>query len=153
MIDAYVLARTIHILSSGVLFGSGAAIAFFMLMGWRSGSVGDFYFAARFTVLADWLFTSSAVIIQPASGLALAHLTGLPLDTPWLLAAYGLYLFIGACWLPVVWIQIQVRKDLAGAGLVSSRVRRLIRVWFLLGWPAFTALIAIFWLMIAKPDF
>ncbi|MBR9825665.1 MAG: DUF2269 domain-containing protein [Alphaproteobacteria bacterium] len=149
----YVLLKLIHILSAGVLFGAGAAIAFFMLMGWRSGNVSAFYFAARFTVTADWLFTSSAVIIQPLSGLALALHLGYPLTAPWLLASYALYLFVGACWLPVVWIQLQVRSELSHAGEeIPVRIQRLMRYWFILGWPAFTALIGIFLLMIIKPE-
>lgn len=153
--DLYVLARLVHILSACVLFGSGAAIAFFMLMAWRSGERAGFALAARHVVLADWLFTASAVVIQPLSGIALAHLAGWPLTAPWLLASYGLYGFIGACWLPVVWIQYRVRDRLAAAEgeAVPPEVHRLMRIWFVLGWPAFAALIGIFVLMIVKPGF
>ncbi|MBO6765625.1 DUF2269 domain-containing protein [Maricaulis sp.] len=151
--DLYVIARLVHILSACVLFGSGAAIAFFMLMAWRSGERAGFALASRHVVLADWLFTASAVVIQPLSGIALAHLAGWPLTAPWLLASYGLYGFIGACWLPVVWIQYRVRDRLAAAEgeAVPPEVHRLMRIWFVLGWPAFAALIAIFVLMITKP--
>ncbi len=151
--DLYVIARLVHILSACVLFGSGAAIAFFMLMAWRSGERAGFALAARHVVLADWLFTASAVAIQPLSGIALAHLAGWPLTAPWLLASYGLYGFIGACWLPVVWIQYRVRDRLAAAEgeTVPLEVHRLMRIWFVLGWPAFAALIGIFVLMVTKP--
>lgn len=152
--SVYILLKLVHILSAGILFGAGAAIAFFMLMGWRSGDVSAFYFASRFTVRADWLFTTSAVIIQPVSGAALALHLGYPLDAPWLLASYALYIFIGLCWLPVVWIQLQVRDELSRAGeAVPARVERLMRYWFMLGWPAFGALIAIFVVMLTKPVF
>lgn len=147
----------IHILSAAVLFGSGAAIAFFMLMGWRSGNTTGFYFAAKHTVVADWLFTTTAVIVQPVSGAALALIEGYPLDAPWLLAAYALYIFIGACWLPVVWIQLRVRKLVGEAHEAGEDVpeaaHRLMRIWFILGWPAFIALIGIYVLMIEKPYF
>lgn len=153
--SAYLALKTLHILSSGVLFGSGAAIAFFMLMAWRSGDAPGFALAARHVVLADWLFTTTAVIAQPLTGIGLAHLAGWPLTAPWLLASYALYLFIGACWLPVVWIQLRVRRlmtEAAAAGQpVPDRVHRLMRIWFALGWPAFAALIAIFALMVARP--
>jgi len=151
--DLYVIARLVHILSACVLFGSGAAIAFFMLMAWRSGERAGFALAARHVVLADWLFTASAVVIQPLSGIALAHLAGWPLTAPWLLASYGLYGFIGACWLPVVWIQYRVRDRLAVTDgmAVPPEVHRLMRIWFVLGWPAFAALIGIFVLMVTKP--
>ena len=153
--DLYVLARLVHILSACVLFGSGAAIAFFRLMAWRSGGRAGFALVARHVVLADWLFTASAVVIQPLSGIALAHLAGWPLTAPWLLASYGLYGFIGACWLPVVWIQYRVRDRLVAeeGEAAPPEVHRLMRIWFVLGWPAFAALIGIFVLMITKPGF
>ena len=151
----YLIVKTLHILSAAVLFGSGAAIAFFMLMAWRSGDAPGFALAAKHVVLADWLFTTTAVIAQPLTGIALAHLAGWPLTAPWLLWSYGLYIVIGICWLPVVWIQLRVRRlmnEAVAAGKpVPERVHRLMRIWFALGWPAFAALIAIFGLMVARP--
>ncbi|SDM02019.1 DUF2269 family protein [Maricaulis salignorans] len=153
--EAYWIVKTLHILSACVLFGSGAAIAFFMLMAWRSGDAAGFALAAKHVVLADWIFTTSAVIAQPLTGIALAHLAGWPLTAPWLMISYGLYIFIGACWLPVVWIQLKVRqlmtKAVAAGQPVPDRVHRLMRIWFLLGWPAFLALIMIFALMVSRP--
>jgi uncharacterized membrane protein len=151
--ELYLVLRLVHILGAAVLFGSGSAIAFFMLMAWRSGDRAAFALVARHVVLADWVFTASAVIAQPLSGLALAHVAGWSLTAPWLMASVALYLFIGACWLPVVWIQMRVKQRLAettGADIPDD-VHRLMRVWFALGWPAFAALIAIVWLMITKP--
>jgi uncharacterized membrane protein len=157
MIDWHGVLELIHILSASVLFGSGAAIAFFMLMAWRSGDVLGFALAAKHVVIADWLFTSTAVIVQPISGIGLALTAGYPLISPWLLTTYGLYVFIGACWLPVVWIQLKVRdlaQDAADRGEpIPARAHKLMRVWFLLGWPAFLALIGIFALMVFKPAF
>lgn len=151
----YELVRLIHILSASVLFGSGLAIAFFMLMAWRSGDIAAFRQTARHVVLADWIFTASAVIVQPLSGIALAHLAGWPLLSGWLVASYALYLFIGACWLPVVAIQLRVGRRLASApaGPLPAKVRQLMRIWFVLGWPAFAALLAIFALMVVRPSF
>ncbi|WP_297731699.1 DUF2269 domain-containing protein [uncultured Maricaulis sp.] len=151
--ELYPILRLIHILGAAVLFGSGAAIAFFMLMAWRSGERAGFALVARHVVLADSVFTASAVILQPISGLALAHVAGWSLTSPWLVTSVALYLFIGACWLPVVWIQMRVKRRLAettGADIPED-VHRLMRIWFALGWPAFAALIAILWLMITKP--
>jgi uncharacterized membrane protein len=155
--DLYVIARLVHILSACVLFGSGAAIAFFMLMAWRSGGRAGFALVARHVVLADWLFTASAVVIQPLSGIALAHLAGWPLTAPWLLASYGLYGFIGACWLPVVGIQIRIRDMARQAVLVGQprlpqRVMELYRIWFALGFPAFAGVLGILWLMLTTPE-
>ncbi|WP_412546285.1 DUF2269 family protein [Maricaulis sp. MIT060901] len=156
MNELYPLLRLVHILSSGVLFGGGAVIAYFMLTGWRSGKLNEFYFAARFTVTADFLFTTTAVIVQPISGVLLAMSAGYSLFEPWLLASYALYVLIGICWLPVVWIQLRVRNQLAEAGeggAIPDATHKLMRYWFWLGWPAFTALIGIFALMITKPIF
>ncbi|WP_291842883.1 DUF2269 domain-containing protein [Maricaulis sp.] len=151
--ELYPVLRLIHILGAAVLFGSGAAIAFFMLMAWRSGERAGFALVARHVVLADWVFTASAVVLQPVSGLALAHVAGWSLTAPWLVASVALYLFIGACWLPVVWIQMRVKRLLAEADgpAIPEAVHRLMRIWFALGWPAFAALIALVWLMITKP--
>lgn len=155
--DLYTVLKLVHILSASVLFGSGAAIAFFMLMAWRSDDVAGFALASRHTVLADWVFTSSAVILQPLSGIALALHVGYSLTAPWLVLTYALYLFIGACWLPVVWIQLRVRALVTAAAAdgedVPDRVHKLMRIWFILGWPAFLALIGIFVLMITRPAF
>ena len=153
--ELFHLARLVHILSGSVLLGAGAAIAFFMLKAWRSGDRAGFALTARHVVLADWLFTTTAVIVQPLSGIALAHLAGWPLTAPWLLVSYALYLFIGACWLPVVWIQMRVKRrlDETTGEAVPDDVHRLMRIWFILGWPAFIALTGIFVLMIARPAF
>lgn len=151
--ELYPVLRLVHILSASVLFGSGMAIAFFMLMAWRAGDRAAFALTAKHVVLADWVFTATAVVVQPLSGVALAHVAGWPLGATWLMWSYGLYLFIGACWLPVVWIQYRVKALLVASadGAVPDRVHRLMRLWFILGWPAFAALIGIFVLMITKP--
>lgn len=152
---AFILAKLIHILSAAVLFGSGAAIAFFMFVAWRSKDVSGFAMTARHVVLADWLFTASAVVIQPLSGIALSHLAGWPLDTGWLLVSYALYALVGICWLPVVWIQLRVRKLAEAASAAGTplpdEAHRLMRIWFVLGFPAFIGVLAIYVLMIAKP--
>jgi uncharacterized membrane protein len=153
--NAYALAKFVHVVSSAVLFGTGLGTAFFMWMSHRSGNVAAIANAARITVLADWLFTTPAVIVQPLSGLWLMRLVGYPLDTPWLLAAIALYLIAGACWLPVVVLQLRVRSLSAEAmrsnnGLPGAYYRHM-RWWFALGWPAFLAVLGAFWLMVAKP--
>jgi uncharacterized membrane protein len=153
--SAYALLKFVHILSSAVLFGTGLGTAFFMWLSHRSGSVAAIANAARITVLADWLFTTPAVIIQPLSGLGLMRLVGYRFDTPWLLAAIALYLVAGACWLPVVVLQLRVRYLSAEAmrsdNPLPARYHSYMRWWFALGWPAFLAVIAAFWLMVAKP--
>ena len=81
----YPLIKWLHIVSSTVLFGTGAGIAFFFLRAQRSGDVKIIAAVSREVVLADMIFTVSAVILQPVTGIALARIAGYPLSTPWLL--------------------------------------------------------------------
>jgi uncharacterized membrane protein len=147
--------KIIHVLSSTVLFGTGLGTAFQMWTAHRSGDVQAISTVARHVVWADFLFTTPAVIIQPVTGVMLARLAGYDLTSAWLVAAMVLYVVTGACWLPVVWIQLKVR-DLAGEAArtgapLPAPYFRLMAWWFGLGWPAFLAVLLIFWLMIAKP--
>ena len=106
-------------------------------------------------MLADWLFTTPAVIVQPLSGLALAHLAGYPILSGWVFASMLLYALAGACWLPVVWLQIRMRDLARLADDAGTPLPRLYwtyaRCWFWLGVPAFVALMLVYWLMVAKP--
>lgn len=154
--DPYLTARWLHILSSTVLFGTGMGTAFQMVWAMRTGRVETVHSGAAGVVMADWIFTTPAGVIQPLTGLWLIHLAGHPWNAPWLLAAYALYLLAFLCWAPVVHLQIHIR-DLAAAALVAgqplpARAWRLYRIWLALGWPAFAALMTVFWLMVAKPD-
>jgi uncharacterized membrane protein len=154
--NLYALLKFVHIVSSTLLFGTGLGTAFFLWMTHRGGDVAAIANAARITVRADWLFTTPAVIVQPLSGIALMHLAGYPWSTPWLLAAIALYVVAGACWLPVVALQLRLRELSAAALRDGSPLPvayfRCMRWWFALGWPAFAAVLATFWLMVAKPQ-
>ena len=153
----YLILKVIHILSGAVLFGTGAGIAFFMLRAHATKDPRTVASVGRIVVLADFVFTASAVVVQPISGLALIHLQGYALTEPWLLAACALYVLIGVCWLPVVWfqwrmVQLAERAAEEGASLPPA-YHRLFRAWFILGWPAFAGVIGIYALMVAKPVF
>ncbi len=152
---AYEIVKTIHILSAAVLFGTGLGSAWFMWRANRSGEVATIAATAGNVVLADWLFTTPAVIVQPLSGLWLIDLVGYSATERWLLWTYGLYALAAGCWLPVVWLQMRMR-DLAVAAHASDAAlppeyHSLARAWFLLGWPAFLAVVVIIHLMVAKP--
>jgi uncharacterized membrane protein len=152
--DLYLLIKTIHIISATILFGTGLGIAFFMFRSWYTKDLHEKFFAIRTTVLADYLFTAPAAVIQPATGAWLIRNGGFPWTGDWLLATYVLYAIAALCWLPVVWIQIRLKQLVAGS--LSSQdplppaYHRLFRLWFILGWPAFIALLAVFFLMVLK---
>jgi uncharacterized membrane protein len=152
---AYVLIKSIHIISSTVLFGTGLGTAFFKWTVDRSGNVAAIRVVSERVVLADWLFTSPAIVVQAITGIALARLMGFPINHGWVAYAIALYLIAGLCWLPVVWLQMRMRdlaRDSDSRGIPLGAVYwNYARVWFWLGVPAFLALVVVFWLMVAKP--
>jgi uncharacterized membrane protein len=153
---AYFVLKYLHVIGGCVLLGTGAGIAFFMLLGHLSGIPQVVAAIARMVVIADFLFTATAVIAQPITGIALAWQMGWSPYEGWIACSIVLYLFTGAFWLPVVWMQMRMR-DLANTAAVRQEplpkaYHRLFRWWFAFGFPAFAAVLAIFWLMIAKPQ-
>jgi uncharacterized membrane protein len=153
--EHYAWLKLVHILSSTLLFGTGLGTAFSMWRAHRSGDSAFMAKVARNVVVADWAFTLPAVIVQPVTGFAMAHVAGFPVTSTWIAASVGLYALVGACWLPVVGIQIRVARLTARAasdgGPVPPEVHRLMAWWYALGWPAFLGVIAIFALMVFKP--
>ena len=149
------LLRLLHILGACVLIGTGAGIAFFMLMANRSADPVNVAHTASVVVIADMLFTASAAIVQPITGTALAWSSGWSLTEVWLVLSLGLYVFIGIFWLPVVVIQARMRDEAARCARtgtpLSAPYRRLYHIWFACGIPAFIAIIALLWLMITRP--
>src|SRR4051812_28256674 len=99
----YLLVKWGDILSSTLLFGTGLGIAFFMWMAHLTGDARHIAKTARIVVIADTVFTAPAVVVQFASGAWLVHRLGAPFSTPWIAHAIGLFVFVGVCWLPVVW--------------------------------------------------
>ena len=151
----YLWVKWLHILASTLLFGTGLGIAFFMWMAHLRGDVKMIAATARSVVIADSIFTAPAVVVQFGTGLWLAHMLDLPLTTFWVKTALVLFFVIGACWLPVLWLQVRAR-DLARRAVdapapLSDSYRRTMRWWFWLGWPAFISVLVIFWLMVMKP--
>ena len=151
----YFVLKWMHILSATVLFGTGIGIAFFKWTTDRTGDVRAIRIVTERTVLADWLFTTPAVIVQPVTGMGLAHLAGFPMLHGWVFWSVCLYLLAGACWLPVVWLQLRMRDmarkaDADGASL-PARYGAYARIWFWLGVPAFCALLVVYGLMVFKP--
>ena len=154
--NLYLTIKAIHILSSILMIGTGFGTAFYLFRVNRSRNLAAQTVVTREVVLADWLFTTPAVIIQPLSGWYLASMAGWPLTTPWISLSIALYCLAGLCWLPVVWLQIQMKKMAAAAcekqQPLPGRYWRFARWWEGLGYPAFTATLIIIMLMVIKPD-
>ena len=151
----YVVVKWLHIVSSTLLFGTGIGSAWYMLFATLSRDVRAVAVVTRNVVTADWLFTATTAVLQPATGFYMIHLAGYPLHSRWIMWSIALYVLAGACWLPVVWLQIRMR-DIAraadgGGTALPPLYWRYQRLWFLLGIPAFSALVVIFWLMLNKP--
>lgn len=145
----YLWIKLIHVVSATLLFGTGLGTAFFMLRAWLSNNDQAMAVTTRTVVIADWLFTTPAVVVQFITGLWLTMQLGIPFDSAWFIAVAGLFIFIGACWIPVVWIQIRIR-DLIATGAARSEYTGLIRTWVCLGVPAFLSVLVLFYLMFSK---
>ncbi len=146
-----------HIIGACVLLGTGAGIAFFMVISNRSQNPTLIAHVAGIVVLADWLFTATAAVAQPFTGYLLARSAGWPLTEGWVMWSLVLYVIVGVFWLPVIWIQKQLQRLARDASSklepLPRRYQRLYKVWFACGFPAFAAVLAIVWLMITKPAF
>ncbi len=153
--ELYALIKLLHVLGASVLFGTGLGIAYFMWTVHRSGDVAAIATVTRRVVLADFLFTAPAVVLQPLTGAWMVQEAHFAWTSPWIVAALALYLLTGACWLPVVGLQMRAarlaREAMASGTPLPPGYHRALRWWFALGWPAFVAVLAIFWLMIRKP--
>lgn len=153
--DLVLVLRWLHVLGATVLLGTGAGIAFFMLMAVRTRRADLIAHVADTVVVADLVFTATAVVAQPVTGALLAHAAGWRLTEGWIVLSLGLYVLTGLCWLPVVWIQLRLRdlaREAAGRGEdLPPRFDRLYRLWFVLGFPAFASVLTIIWLMLARP--
>lgn len=154
--NLYLWIKTLHVVSSVVLVGTGFGSAFYLFMAHRCGSVPAQALVSKLVVRADWWMTTPAVIVQPLSGVALAHMAGWELGTPWIVASFALYGFAGLCWLPVVALQIRMARLAAAAAergdlSLPPAYWRMARWWEGLGYPAFAAMLVVFALMVMKP--
>lgn len=154
---SYEILRFLHVIGATVLFGTGAGIAFFMVISHRSKDARLIAHVAGIVVLADTVFTATAALFQPITGYLLIRELGYELQEPWIVLSLVLYVFTGMFWLPVVWIQIQMRnlakQAAAQAAPLPPRYYKLFWIWFACGFPAFFAVMAILWLMLTRPTF
>jgi len=151
----YVVVKWLHVLSSTILFGTGIGSAYYMFFTSLSGDARSVARVVGLVVIADWVFTLTTIVLQPVTGLILAHLAQIPLTSRWIVWSTMLYFVAGACWIPVVMIQIRMHRLARAAAAhdapLPDAYRRLFRWWTALGVPAFVALVIVFYLMVAKP--
>ena len=151
----YLVVKWLHVLSSTVLFGTGLGSAYYMFFASRTRDPRVIAAVVRYVVIADWLFTTTTIVFQPLTGFWMLHLSGIPWTSRWIIASLALYVLAGACWLPVVWLQLRMRDMAARASAEGAALPPLywtyLRRWTALGVPAFVALVIVFWLMVAKP--
>jgi len=153
--QAELVLRWLHVIGAAVILGTGSGIAFFLLMAHRTKNAVFIAQTANIVIVADWVFTASAVVLQPITGFLLAQRLGWSMREGWIVASLVLYLIAGAFWLPVVWIQYRIRDLAAGAARTGAplppRYFTLYRVWFAFGVPGFGSVLIIIWLMLARP--
>ena len=150
----YLIVKWLHVLSSTLLFGTGLGSAFYMFFASLTRDVKAIAVVSRYVVIADWMFTTPTIIIQPLTGAYMIHLAGFPWSSPWIVWSVALYLLAGVCWLPVVWMQIRMRDMAKQAAIANAPLPdqywRFLRWWVALGIIAFCALVVVFYLMVTK---
>ncbi len=152
---SYLLLKYLHIMGACILFGTGLGIAFFMFSAVRTKDVQAIAATSQIVVKADYLFTLTAALIQPLTGALLVWQAGYEFLDLWIAVSLALYIIIGLCWVPVVFMQIEMAKlahsSANNESTLPPRFFQLYRRWFILGWPAFISMLTIFALMIFKP--
>ena len=154
MFDSYFVLKYLHIISAMLMVGTGFGSALYVFFSNRFGNLASQYFTNRMVVFCDWTITTPAVIIQPITGLMLGERMGMSLTSDWFINVYILYFTIGIAWLPVVWLQIQMKKMTDRAYLnnepLDLRYKRYQYYWEGLGYIGFTGSVLIFYIMVTK---
>jgi uncharacterized membrane protein len=145
---------TLHIISVIGLLGIGGGSAFYKFMADRSKNLEVIVHTNKMVVLADWLFTTPAVVAQPITGVMLVKLMGYSFDTWWLLLSVNIYVFSIVLWLLAVWLQVLMKRMAMKAQKASISLGadyyRLVNYWIGLGFFSALGMGAIFYLMIFK---
>ncbi len=153
--STYLILKWAHIVSSVLLVGTGFGSAFYLYCIHRTRNRDAIANVIRLVVRADYWFTTPAGVVQPLTGFAMAWMAGYSLTQTWLALTLVLYVLAGACWLPVVWMQIQMSNMAATCVQknepLPARYWQYARYWEWLGYPAFLAMLVIYWLMVFKP--
>ena len=118
-----------------------------MFRAYKSENAGAMKVTTENVVLADWFFTTPAIVVQILTGIWLTQRLGIPYNSVWFVTVIALFFLVGACWVPVVWIQIRVR-NLIRANEPNNGYRKLMTAWIALGIPAFLSVLVLFVLMV-----
>ncbi|MGH8187242.1 MAG: DUF2269 family protein, partial [Steroidobacteraceae bacterium] len=89
---SYLIVKWAHILSSTLLFGTGLGSAFYMFFASRTRDARAAAVVVRYVVIADFVFTTPTIILQPLTGFYLVSLAGFALDSAWIVWSIVLYL-------------------------------------------------------------
>ena len=151
----YLVLKWLHILSSVLLVGTGFGSAFYLYFTHRTRNTQAIAEVTKLVVKADFWFTTPAIIVQPLIGYAMMSMSGYQFSQTWLAWTFALYALAGLCWLPVVWLQLEMAK-LSTAAVNSDTALpnhywNYAKYWEWLGYPAFIAMIGVYWLMVVKP--
>ncbi len=150
----YLILKYWHIVSAFLLFGTGLGSAFYKWLADKNGNIQHIAITNKHVVIADYIFTTPTIIMQPLTGLWMANMAQIPLTTPWIAVSLGLYVFAGLCWLPVVYLQIKMQKMAEQAVVDKTKLPekywRYAQLWFWLGVPAFIAIMLVIFLMVFK---
>jgi len=152
--NSYLILKYIHVLSGAVLLGTGAGIAYFLLTAHLSRNLEAMRVVARYVILADWIFTATAVMVQPVSGVLMMLERSGSFSSSWFMATVVLYVAVGMCWIPVVVLQYRMARMLREAeshAALGANYYRAFRQWAMLGIPAFAMVLALYAVMIFKP--
>ena len=153
-VNTYLVLKYLHVLSAAVLLGTGAGIAYFMFTACRSRNIEALRVVARYVILADGLFTASAVVLQPLTGVGMMLARGWPFTSTWFIVTVVLYAAVGACWIPVVILQTRMAKlarEAVSYDTLAPAFKQAFRGWIALGIPAFVMVLALYGVMIFKP--
>jgi uncharacterized membrane protein len=153
-VNSYLVLKYVHVLSGAVLLGTGIGIAYFLFAAHLSRNIEALRVVGRHVILADWIFTATAVVVQPVSGVLMMMERGWSFTSPWFVATAVLYIAIGACWIPVVVLQyriVRLARDAVSHAALGPRYYRALRLWTALGVPAFAMVLVLYALMIFKP--
>ena len=151
----YFSLKILHVISTSVLFGTGLGTAFYMFYVNLQKDIKLIALATKQVVFVDWLFTGTSAIVQFFTGFALVSLKGYSFFSFWVYGSIIGYLIAGACWIPVVYLQIRCR-DLAFDALKNNaqlpkQYHYYYKLWWMLGVPAFSSLLIVFYLMVNRP--